>query len=351
MVATGTGRAPGQTFRGIPSEFLAAKLRGRRTTLYEGARLRELARAESVEELAWRLFPREDIRDRAALERRLLNACVADLSSFLPYVDGAYYNLFLRLLDRYVVENLKVLLRLWSGGERPEEPSPYLIELPASLSLPVEELLRAAGPEEFVGRLPRPFLCEAAAEAMPLYVQTGRRAYLEMALDRGYWLGVWDALSRLPAEDAQGCQAAIRCEFDAMQLLATMRAAGAYGLDWGGWKPFLVRGPGRITTETLRRVHAAPEVESVLDEVRWLRQVVGRVGAPEERLDRGGLEEALWRESVRLANRQYYGSFSGPVVLVCYYYLKRSEMRRLFSLTQMLRYGTAPEEMIERLGV
>ena len=91
----------------VPAEFVTANLRGRRSRLYEGERLRELARLGSVADLAWRLFPRHELPDPFALERRLRSACTAELASVATYLKGRLRGVYCALLDRYAVENLK----------------------------------------------------------------------------------------------------------------------------------------------------------------------------------------------------------------------------------------------------
>ena len=97
----------------VPGEFLWAKLRGRRSRLFEGERLRDLAREPSLRDLALRLYPRERVDGRADLERVVLGRCVAELARLGRYVAGARSQFYRRLLERYAVENLKVLRELF----------------------------------------------------------------------------------------------------------------------------------------------------------------------------------------------------------------------------------------------
>ncbi|MHC4787870.1 MAG: V0D/AC39 family V-type ATPase subunit [Planctomycetota bacterium] len=336
-------QAPASGLRGIPLDFLAAKIRGRRSWLYERDRLRELTREADLTDLALRLFPRQDIPDRPALERRLLDSCVADLAALSLYVDGAVLAFYRSLLDRYVVENLKVLLRLLAGGAGPPEAAGYLIELPHSLRFDAEELLSSADVEEFVTRIPLRQPRDCALEALPLYADSGRRAYLEMALDRGYWAAVWEAAGQLPLGAGPRSCAPIRAEFDAMRLLATLRAA-AYEIPWEQWERLLPLGPGGIGTEALRRIHAAPDVAALADALPgW---APGREAA-----DSGDLEEVFWHGAVHLADRQFYGTGSAVALLVSYFYLKREELRHLLGLTQMLRYGSEQAAIQQQLDL
>ncbi len=351
MRRTSPANVRAQALSEVPFEFVNARLRGRRSRFYEGARLRELTRERTVEDLAWRLFPGEEVSDPSALERRMLSACAAELDSVTAYLAGPQLALVRALLDRYAVENLKVLLRLFAPEGQGADPAAHLIDLPPALSLPVEELAGSGGVEGFIARIPLGTVRECAQQALPLYGETGRRAYLEMAFDKGYWTGVREALEGLPPGERRQCSAPVACEFDAMGLLGTLRASSTYGIPWEQWETLLPAGWGRISRGQLRRIHANPELGDVVESLPWLQRVLGDSVSPDEAPDLGRLEEALWHEAVRLANRQYYEMLAGPAVLVSYFYLKREELRHLLALTQMLRYGEGEAQIVEYLGV
>lgn len=340
-------RAP--TLGDVPFEFLNAKVRGRRSLLYEGTRLRELARERTVADLAWRLYPREDIRSRLALENRVVSACVAELASLAAYLSGAYLALYRSLLSRYVVENLKVLLRLYLRGGDLGEAAELLIELPRGFFLPAHELMASADVTDFVGRVPLLPVRQHAQGVLPLYRKSRHRAYLEMAFDKGYWAGVWEGVRQLPFGERRRCSAPVRSEFDALRLLATVRAAATYGIPWEDWEALMPVGPGAIGEGALRRIHATPTLASVLENVPSLKGLLSDEVPARGSGDIGPLERALWHRTLRLVNRQYYGTTSGPAVLVSYFYLKRNELRQLLGLTQMLTYGAEEQEIIEYL--
>lgn len=320
------GRALAET----STDFLDAKVRGRRGAMWRTEDLHGLAAIGSVRELAARLYPRTDIQDHFHLERRMLAACVAELASFLPYLSGAGEELYAALLDRYPIENLKVLLRLLGGrdGQRAEE---LLVELPAALALPAGPFIESGDVEAFVEQIPFPTVRKCARETLPLYTETGCKAFLEMAFDRGYWMRVRDARQRWSGPVAAECEAA--------RLLATLRAARVYDLPWERIRALLPPpGPGGLEGGALAQIHADPSAGNLIRLLPWLERLAD---GPDELEDTGRLEERLWHRAVRLADRQYYMTFDGYGALIGYYYLKREELRHLLSITQMLRSGGA----------
>ncbi|MGD2174597.1 MAG: V-type ATPase subunit [Candidatus Brocadiaceae bacterium] len=320
----------------VAFDFLEAKLRGRRSRLREGPRLRQLTGVGTVGDLAAELFPREDIHDSVALERRLAESCVEELAYLLAYLTHRYQHLQRALVDRFAVENLKVLLRLLGRENGREEAERLLVPLPPELALPVDEMLASAGPEEFIRRIPLPGPRHSALAALPAHEEDGRVAFLEMALDAGYWGAVGEALEGLNRTERRACSAPIVCEFDAVRLVAVLRAARTYEIEWEALGAVLPVGWGSLSPAELRRVHAHPEPEALWESVSLLRRALDSPGEAEPI---GQIEDALWQEGVRRANRQYYAPAPAPAVLVSYFYLKRHELRRLISLTQAIRRG------------
>ena len=332
----------------VPSEFLYAKLHGRRTTLYEGERLRALADATEVADLAYRLYPHGDISDQIGLELQIQNACVEELAFVGRYAAGAQGDLYTALMNRYVVEDLKVLLRRY-GQEAgvPEQAS--LIRLPPGYSLPLEDLAESAGIEDFISRIPQQSLRQGAEEALPLYHETGRKAFLEMGLDRGCWQAVGTALRALTQEDREECEGPVRCEFDTVRFTAVLRAARVYGLTFERFETMVPTGWGRLTHDMMRRLFEDPRQENALRMLSSIAPGARRHLRAEGEADIMALEDALWRTTARLARRRFETSASGFGLLVSYFYMKQEETRRLLSLTQMVRRRMAAEDIVSYL--
>jgi len=331
-----------------PIEYLNAKLRGKRSGLYEGERLRQLAGAENLERLCGFLHPGEDIAKCTDLERRIRRDCIEELASLLPFLAGRAAYLYYALLERFRVENLKLILRCVLSDREPERTDAGLLELPPKLSLPVKRLLSSSNAADFVANIEDKTIRSGAAAAMPLYEKTQSKAFIEMGLDRGYWEGVYDALDRLPAWEREECLPPLENEAFSLRLLCVLRAARIYKLEWPDVEPVLAPSWNQPSLATLRRVHQDPSPESVFKNVSHL----SRLGLNSHDLQSiPELEESLWKATVDIANRQYYRCLDSPAILVSYFYLKRAEAKRLTGLAEMLRYGAQRREIAEFLGV
>jgi len=335
-----------QALMGLPFEFLNAKLRGRRRHVYEGSRLRRLADCASLEELTGWLYPRQAPLSRLSLERRLRQDCASELTAFTLYLSADVARFYGALVRRFQVDNILVLLRLFAGGRQEPSPEQYIPELPPSLAVRSGELLASANLAEFLGKLPED-LSRAALRTLPLYEAAGTTAFTEMAVERAYWDGVNRGLRLLPGAHRSACAQPIEHERNIARLLTVLRAARHYEMRWEDLAPLLPAGDSSgdggagvgVSEEVLRAIHGNPSPDNVAAKVRGL----ARLGVPESLVE---LEERLWNQVFRLANRLYYTMPDGPAVLVGYYYVRRNELKNLTALVEAVHYGRrfqAPE--------
>ena len=332
---------------GIPFEYLDAKLRGRRGRLYEQDKLWELADSPSVQELAYRLYPRREITDLLELERCLTEDCVEELALALPYLSGLTNAFYLSVLRRFQVDNLKVMLRLCGVPHAGDEPEKFTVALPDCLALPREELLACRDIGDFVSCIPSEAVRSAVEAAISLYERTGRRAFLEMALDKGYWHGVRESLDRLPTPDRETCAVPLKREFLSMRLLCALRAR-RYGIPWPDLDLVLPAAWNCPSAKLLRTVYEESDEET---RTHRLRSAVGAELSAVEVQDLTSLEGFLWRKVVRTANQQFYGRMGTAGVVVGYFYAKMDELKNLIRIAEMLRYNRSEREIREHLGL
>jgi hypothetical protein len=265
-----------------------------------------------------------------------MGKCVEQLTSLLGFLKGRTAQMYTALLRKFQVENLKVLLRSVRAGE-PEGTEGWLVELPARLSLPRRQLLDCSETSEFVDALAGTPYHAAALSAVDLARESQEGAYLEMAFDRAYLA----ALTRFSSIDA------VRCELLGAQVLCVLRGADLYALPWEHLRTFLPSAENDVLL-MLSEIYSDPAIEHVLPLVQ---ERVGELQSKRKIEDIPALEEAFWARTVHLARRAYYGEMRGWSALVGYYYLKRDEMRKLLTLTELVRCGRGRRERVEALDL
>jgi len=322
---------------GVPFEFLNARLRGRRRLVYEGEALRALTRVGSVEALARRLYPREGISGRLALERKLRQDCARELTFFLSLLPTDAGRFYRALVRRFQVDVIQVLLRLFAGAKEGPPLEEFVPRLPRPLALPVGDLMGSADVRQFCERLPRP-LDRVAAEAAQLWDLVGSSALVEMALERAYWEEVTGTLAQLSGQWRPECALPLLDELRTARLVAVLRAARNYQVQW----PTLLRVLPR--RESSLKEHAGRELpDSVLALIHAdpsAENVSARLGAHSPSAESiVELEESGWQTAYGLANRLYYGEVEGPAILVGYFYIRRHELKQLTALVETLHFG------------
>jgi len=264
---------------------------------------------------------------------------VRELTSFLHYLSGAPARFYVALVRRFQVDNVLVLLRLFAGGAQEPSPERYVLELAPEMAVPAGELLSSSDPEEFVAKLPADLAGDAAG-TVELYREHGTSAFTEMAIERAYWMRLLEALSSLGHTDRQACAGPLLWELGAARLLAVLRAARSYDAPWEQLRPLLPPWPAGmdplpcvvLPDSTLQALYDAPTAEAVAARVPIVQPALA-----ESLTD---LEEHLWTQTFRQANRLHYGVLEGAAILVSYFYVRRNELRNLTRLAECVYYGT-----------
>jgi len=312
-----------QPLAAVSSGFLLAKLHGRRAQLYARQELAELARLPSVVGLTDRLYPRQALDDPLDLERQLKSDMLADLVSFLRFLGPPCARLYAALLSRYILQNAKVLLRSVATGGIDDEADTdvLLLTLPRPWARADERMRRAESVSELIAALP---MAVAHVDDIPSQ---------EMAIDQAYWREVADALAALPRARRAACAAPIALECDTARLLAALRAARQYDMNWPNLAPFLPAAPGVLTTEALRTVHADPSPEATRRALQHCTNTTPRAALATA----SETEDWLWHHTVTRAEQLLRHTTDGYAALIGYYYQKRAETRRLRAVSRMIR--------------
>ena len=324
----------------VPFDFLNAMLRGRRRLIYEGERLAALKTARDVQELAQTLYPREVIGGRLGLERRLREDCIRELAATAHYLPPVAFDFYVPLLRRFQVDAIQVLLRLVAGGCEEAAMEQYVPDLPAPLALPTAELIHSTGLEQLCERLPREFR-SAARRVLGLTQRAGSAAFIEMAVERVYWLRATQALAGLPPRWRTECSGPVLSELRTVRLLAVLRAARNYRIEWAELAPVLPACHGRLKSEDARGISAV-QLRTLYEDPSpaHVAEAARPPGGAAAAADLTELEEAGWADTRRLANRLYYGKMQGPAVLTSYFYLRRAELKDLAKLVESVHYAS-----------
>jgi vacuolar-type H+-ATPase subunit C/Vma6 len=167
--------------------FIFAKLHGMRARLYEGPRLAALASLRNPFEMISTMYPRLEQRGLRGFESRLASEHVRELNRVRTLLDGDAQQFFTWQLQRYRIENIKVLLRAWKSRQSPEEVQTFLVDLPARYALPVEKLLSAPKLPDFIAQVPDRRFRDGISRGARQFQESNKLFFIEAGLDAAYF--------------------------------------------------------------------------------------------------------------------------------------------------------------------
>lgn len=321
---------------------LAARLHGRRGRLADGPRLRALCALGSPGALGEALFPGSGISTAAALQARLAEESLAELLWIKSSLGGARAAFLDWQAARFRLENLKVMVRALAAGREAREAARFLIRLPGNQGYG-PEMAEAGELAELPGLLPAGIFRSGLEKALAARPAAGAAFFYEAELDRAY---LEELSSRTAALGGEGREFACRlCAQEAAIYNLALAARGRF--TWGFERKELLKlfSPGSCFS---RKRFVKMTGASGPAELRALAAGPGlEPGAPEP--DTPGLEALAWRRYARLAERNFRSSHLGFGAVAAYLALRRVEAANLTTLSEGLRLGLAPEELLLRL--
>jgi len=325
-------------------DFLCARLRGVRASLYERDRLSRLCDCTSLEQLLRQLYPGRQIGDHIALERALTESHVSQLARVAKHLAGAERKLFAWLLCHYQLEALKVIFRCWANHEPMDVLTRYLPELPRKLALPVELLMQANSLGGFAAAVPVPVL-RRALQRLQGQDQRPEDLYpVQATLDHAYYAELRTILRRVPERHRLPAQRMVRLDVAIYDILVLARGRLNYSLSFDELVAPVVAAGELLAGSRARRLGQAGDLAQLLDA---LPRALRRAGAAAQ--DVQNLEHALWTRLYDVANHSFYTRLFDLGTVAAFYYIKRVELANLIRVVESVRAGLPPDRIRTQL--
>jgi V/A-type H+/Na+-transporting ATPase subunit C len=311
-------------------DFIAAKVHGMRGHLYEDDSLRRLCDAPSVEDLTEQLAPGEPVGDTIGLQRVLTTQHLASLYRLHPLLDGWMADLYLWLLRRYQVENLKVIVRGWAAKLDERAVSRYMIGVPDKLALPLTGLMKASSMEALLDVIPVASFREGALLGLGNYENTQQLFFIEAGLDKAYFGELKRIVGQAPGPLGTAAERLVNFELDVYNAMLTIRTVFNYELSFNAIRHLLAPFGRHVTGKVLDQIRAASGSEEAEE---MIPAALLHPGAE------GDAETAMWRRLYDIANHQFYASGMEFGAVIAFYYIKRVELSNLIKISEGIRYG------------
>ncbi len=264
-----------------------------------------------------------------AIEQNMLQLLLAELQVLARPMTAAERSLLLAWGRKYALFNLKTLLRGKLYDLDQQEIRNHLFDLPASIGLPYQELVRAENVLELLRQLETSAYHQIARQAREIYEKHREPLALEAAVDRLYYTGIVRQIMASDSHHLDSLRRLMGAELDRVALLWLLRFRLTYQFSPSETYYQLVPSTRLLTRERLlhlvnldtfeRILEALPDpLNRLLADSRDISEVQQRIGHYTQLQIRGVLSR----------------SQSGVARALAYLMLRESDLFLLFAVAR-----------------
>ncbi|MFA4992089.1 MAG: V-type ATPase subunit [Candidatus Omnitrophota bacterium] len=250
-------------------------------------------------------------------------------------------------IQRYELEELKVVLRLWHK-KAPVNAEDYLSGERISFDIDFEKILYSQTIEEIIILLDHTPYKGPLLSAREKFKERNSSFYLEASLDADYYRRLIAAVERLSAGDRAVARKILGIEIDVENINWLVRMSRYYSLGAGEILPWFIQGGDRINKDNVMGLYATNDLSKIMDGIAIGPYVKVRDLAEENvTLIENFLYEILIKEIKRSL-----GGFPFTIgTILGYFILKRAETRNIISLIYAKDCGLKREETVSLLNI
>ena len=319
-----------------------AKVRARLSTLLAPELVNRLAETRDLPEFYAVLggtvyediFSKPEITfDPRVGERLLIEREIGWHAELLRDLRGAEKALIAHFLEKYEIENLKVVLRMREGS-RGEEEMKYIIRRELPHSLPYQAIAEAHSIEETLVLLGGTPFMGAMQAVLDDYKERGTLFPIEINLEVDYYRRLLKLVRALSKRDREIAMQLVGIEIDQKNIGWLVRLKFYYDVPVGALLDYHIPGGYRMTRDRLTRAFRADTLREVL-----MVALEKSLGQATDALIREGqlsklylLEIILWNQLIAEAKHALMGFPFTIGTILAYLILKRTEIRNIITI-------------------
>jgi len=334
------------------TDYLVARIHGRKSRLAEAERLDRLCRIRSLSDLSATIFPDTEYHGIIDLQRQLVRELAREISCFTPHLAGPRGQLLDWILVRFQIQNVKVLVRAHITKTPMPEVQKHLVFLPEGSISGTLITETTDSPVVFAKLLPKGKLRKIFEKALVIYSDNLRPFFIEAALDSSYFTELLARTDQLTEEEREIVRPVADQEADIFHLMLALRGKFHYGLTPDLLLPFHVGGTG-ISRTRLTAMFNDQDIVTVTG--RALGYVIDELPSEHRPDETDGQTyaahvEALARKRLmRLANSAFRKSHMGLGAVIGYIIMRLAETANLITISEGIRFNMAPEAIRGRM--
>ncbi|OOZ36198.1 V-type ATPase subunit [Solemya velesiana gill symbiont] len=264
-----------------------------------------------------------------AVERALISTLMHELSVLLRPLKGAARDVLVHWIRKFELYNLKALIRGKLNQLTYEELRENLYDLPALISLPHQELLRAENTAELLRQLEKSHYADIARQARRVYQEKNEPFSLDATIDQRYYAGLLKRARATGPEDLKPLMKLVGTLVDQQNLLWLLRYRFGYGLSPSGTYYLLVPFGHQLSRELLKKLVNMNSFQDVIEALpASLRE---RIGETDHIMD---VEEAMSDETCQKSRYLLRHSDSGLTRALAFLVLREIDLKRIYAIIQ-----------------
>lgn len=338
--------------------YLNASLRAKLGKLLSSEQYERIVAAANIEAIYEELRHTEyahavaDARtadDLRHVETALVDHLIAVHREVAAHTRGSLRSFLTELLRKYEVENLKVLLRVWSA--KAEQEKEFIYRETICHDIPVDSILGATTIEEVIVLLEDTPYRRPIWQARESFKKTRSLFYLEVALDQELYEATWRAIQQLPAADRRIAARLVGIEIDVLNITWISRFIKYYKLALPEITGLIIPHGLEIKKGLLTDVYPGIDKDSFLKSLfTGLYSGVPQMIASSEETQQLHLLEALLKELFVQQVKKALGGFPFTVgVAIAYLRLKKMEVANLITILNAKTLNVPSSEMENNL--
>jgi V/A-type H+-transporting ATPase subunit C len=283
-----------------------------------------------------------------ALEKEFLKYDLAIYGKVQDTLSSKTEQEFVSLLrQRYELEELKVILRIWHH-KLPVDWQDHILPGRISYDIDFAKLIAAAHIEEFILLLDHTPYKQPLMTARQAYKDHNSSFYLEAALDVDYYKRLIDCISRFSPVDRKIAAKVLGIEVDIENINWLIRLRKYYSLGIGEMLEWFIPGGQWINKDEVRKYYTTDGLTKVVESVSL---------GPYARIKELAQDNVLLIENFlyEILLREVKAALSGfPFTIgtvMGYLTLKSRETKNIISLLHAKEYGWPKEEIMPMLSI
>lgn len=336
--------------------FINAKVRAMLSALLNGAQMDKLINAEGfheavlvLENSSYSALVKKDIISKeniAAVEKEFIRYDIAIHKKIIKNLSGAAHKLIELLMQRYELDEIKAVLRIWNKQTEPDAAG-YLIRDTISYPIDIDNILSAQTIEDIILILDDTPYKKPLLNAREKYKHTKSLFYIEVSLDKDYFSRVWQEVDKLPNKDKDIALKLLGIEIDIENISWLIRLKQYFNFPAGEALKMVIPYGFRITTDLARKVFMADGIRTMIEGLA-VKPYDGLSALIGKNIDRSRLYmmESILYNILFKESKSSLGRFPFSIgTVLSYLFLKRAETRNIVSILYSKSYGLNPERI------